>query len=44
MANNKIKIDIEEIGNNQYLINGVRIYAPNTDTAIKRYIERNDAS
>ena len=42
MANKNI--NIEELGNNQYLINGVRIYAPNANTAIKRYMERNDDS
>jgi len=33
-------IEIEEVGNNLYIINGVRIYAPNANTAIKRYMER----
>jgi len=40
MPNSKDKIEIEEIGNNLFLVNGVRIYAPNVATAILRYKKR----
>jgi len=37
--------DIEEIGNNLFLINNdVRIYAPNINTAIDRYRLKNQQS
>jgi hypothetical protein len=32
-------LDIEEIGNNLFFINGERIYAPNIQTAVKRYLK-----
>ena len=37
MENAEDKIEVEEIGNNLFLVNGIRIYAPNVATAIKRY-------
>ena len=37
MKNAEDRIDVEEIGNNLFLVNGVRIYAPNVATAIIRY-------
>ena len=33
------KLEIEELGNNKYRINGEIIYAPNINTAILRYKE-----
>ena len=33
-------MEIEEIGNNLFEVNGERIYAPNVSTAIQRYEER----
>jgi len=32
-------MDIEEMGNNRYKINGEIIYAPNVEVAIRRYKE-----
>jgi len=32
-----LELDVEELGNNRYRINGELIYAPNIEIAIKRY-------
>ena len=34
------ELEIEENSNNNYVINGERIYAPNIGTAIRRYVAR----
>jgi len=33
-------MEIEELGNNRYKINGEIIYAPNVEIAIKRFKEK----
>jgi len=36
---NKEDVDIEEVGNNLYLVNGVKIYAPCFSDALKKYLK-----
>ena len=38
-----LRLQVDEIGNNRYKINGETVYAPNVQTAIQRYMSVHDA-
>ena len=37
-----IRIKVEDLGNNLWVVNGERIYAPNQATAVRRYVSKFD--